>query len=557
MYLTFDTYLAALKICSENKFDNAFLGLLYILKHAKNNSPIIPNTKIEFSSSNVADELNKAFSFTDSSLPASIDSVILSSDFYEQVKSKFLFGHRLDLLSIATLCMHPEQIKSIDPVNLASAFKSKFGIKDEWAEAWFEENHTSIPITSSHIAISKSDLDNNISEFPLNCALSFDGTTNTTPYFAGNIRIQKKKAGDWGASGYLQKFKPTSKAAEMVAVIHSELLSDFMDNLLRTEQAANIAGVGTNKIFYGAPGTGKSYRIKVVETGNNDKTKVTTVFHADTQYSDFVGALKPKMGKDDDDKTIVTYEFRPGPFTNALIKALVDKSNHYYLVIEEINRAAAAAVFGELFQLLDREPSGESSYAIDVSDPDMLEYINLKLNVAGISPITQLSIPANLTLLATMNSSDQAVMPLDTAFKRRWSFEYLPIDFSQNSVPNANFAIQTYTGLYEVTWTTLAEEINNVLIGLGVAEDRLIGPYFLDRKELDTLDNAKAALQGKLFVYLWDDVLRHLDHNALFASSIKTFGTLSKDFVDGRCVFSEGLCTALEKHGTKMISSDE
>ncbi|MBF4338983.1 AAA family ATPase, partial [Vibrio anguillarum] len=157
---------------------------------------------------------------------------------------------------------------------------------------------------------------------------------------------------------------------------------------------------GTNIIYYGAPGTGKSYRIKN-EIGQ--AKQIRTVFHPDTQYSDFVGTLKPKTVTNNAGDPIITYEFRPGPFTKAFIEAEKVKSTlePVYLVIEEINRASAAAVFGELFQLLDRKANGSSEYEIELSDPDMLEYINTKLP----KPITTLSLPSNLFLIATMNNS--------------------------------------------------------------------------------------------------------------------------------------------------------
>ena len=556
MFLNFDTYKAALTNISNNRIDNGFWGLLFILKSANKNSTITPLTKIKFSSSDVTEDLNKTFTFSTYQNPESSDSLILASNFLEQVKSKFLSEVKLDLLSSAVLCMHSNQIQSISPTDIITVFKEQFGISDDMADTWFIEDLHSIVISTGSSPITKSELDSNISPFPDGCALSFDGSKSTESYFHKNIRIQKKRAGDWGSSGYLQKFKPTTKAGEMVVVIHSNMLSDFMDGLLKSEAKTSKAGVGINKIFYGAPGTGKSHRIMVSETGENPKNKVTTVFHPDTQYSDFVGMLKPKMEKNEDGDPLVTYQFRPGAFTQALIKALINQSEQCYLVIEEINRAPAASVFGELFQLLDRKPSGESSYTIDASDPDMLEYINQQLELLALPAISQLMIPSNLTILATMNSSDQAVMPLDTAFKRRWHFEYMEIDFSKKGVPNTKLIMDTNNGKFAVTWPQLAQAINQILEDIGVAEDRLIGPYYLDSKEGDTEESAKAALKGKLFVYLWDDVLRHSDRSALFASKFRTFGALSNEFAKGNCVFSLGVCSIIEEVGIKVDLDD-
>ena len=306
----------------------------------------------------------------------------------------------------------------------------------------------------------------------------------------------------------------------------------------------------TNKIFYGAPGTGKSHKIHTEEC--NGLEKVVTVFHPDTQYNDFVGALKPKMEVDSEGLHVVTYQFRPGPFTNALVKAKSQPSKHICLVIEEINRAPAAAVFGELFQLLDRENNGQSTYKIDASDPDMLMYINEQLRSVGSPELLQLEIPSNLSILATMNSSDQAVMPMDAAFKRRWSFQYIDIDFDTDAVPSNDVRLTTANGIYDISWPTLAQIINAVLIDSYVAEDRLLGPFFLKKDEMTDAKIAKETLNGKLFVYLWDDVLRHLGHKKVFSSKYKTFGKLSSAFNKDMAVFNSVIEDKIENEGRKI-----
>lgn len=268
---------------------------------------------------------------------------------------------------------------------------------------------------------------------------------------------------------------------------------------------------GVNKIYYGAPGTGKSYRI---DQETHEEHTIRTVFHPDTQYSDFVGSLKPVMLGDN-----VRYEFRPGSFTNALLMAVNYPDQPCTLIIEEINRASAAAAFGEIFQLLDRTRTCESKYSIDISDPDWLEYLNK--NSGSYFTSKKLKIPSNLTLLATMNSSDQAVMPLDTAFKRRWLFEYLPLDYDNAANGTLPLPLETPTGdvvIKLVKWSDFAKTINEALAEDHIPEDKLLGHRFLDDSELN--DNGANALKGKLFMYLWDDVLRHGQRGAVFAEYI-------------------------------------
>lgn len=281
-----------------------------------------------------------------------------------------------------------------------------------------------------------------------------------------------------------------------------------------------------NIIYYGAPGTGKSHEIDKITSLNNS---VRTVFHPETQYSDFVGCIKPSMGDNG-----IEYSFKKGPFTEALIKAINNPEQHYYLIIEEINRAPAAAVFGELFQLLDRDGSGKSSYTIDINDKDLLKIFNTE--APGKFANNKLYIPANLSLYATMNSSDQAVMPLDTAFKRRWKFEYKPLDFSTS--PSGVFDIITEDGLQTVSWLVFAKTVNSILSLQSIPEDRHLGPWFVNDNEINSPENAKKTLLGKVLMYLWDDVLRHSERSSLFQADIKTFGSLVTHFNNGQIIFS-------------------
>lgn len=284
---------------------------------------------------------------------------------------------------------------------------------------------------------------------------------------------------------------------------------------------------GENIIYFGAPGTGKSHEI---DTKVDDFNSIRTVFHAETYFSDFVGCLKPTMGDSG-----VEYSFQIGPFIEILIKALNDPDHHYYLVIEEINRAKSAAVFGEIFQLLDRDINGSSKYSIKINDQDLIKTFSDNL----INSLTDnlLKIPENLTIYATMNSSDQAVEPMDTAFKRRWKFIYKSIDFT--SCPSGNFVIKRNIGDITVSWKTLALNLNDFLSDLEIPEDRHFGPWFIRQDEIDTPDKAKETLKSKILMYLWDDVLRHHKKSAIFIPEINTFGKLVSKIDNDEIVFCD------------------
>lgn len=331
---------------------------------------------------------------------------------------------------------------------------------------------------------------------------------------------------------------------------HADISSDF-ERLVKNRSlelssstygtkptGSKVAEAGENRIFYGAPGTGKSHQIRSETKG---ATVVCTVFHSETQNSDFIGCLRPSTEINGD----ISYAFRAGPFITALCKAVSDPTHQYYLIIEEINRASAAAVFGEIFQLLDRDGiTGRSEYEIDITDPEMYKY--LKTEVHGKFDHGKLYIPGNLTLLATMNSSDQAVMPMDTAFKRRWCFNYMPLNFSEGCASGKLSIFDIDRSLLSIPWNIFATCINTILSNLSspVSEDRHLGPWYLSTTELK--NDPEGALSGKLFVYLWDDVLRHGLTDELFDSNIKTYGQLVLNQKNNKPVFNADFLSLLK-----------
>ena len=183
-----------------------------------------------------------------------------------------------------------------------------------------------------------------------------------------------------------------------------------------------------NIIYFGAPGTGKSYNLNkdkdtLLENFKDNYERVT--FHPDYSYANFVGTYKPVP-----ENKSITYRYVPGPFMRILKKAIENPNEPYLLIIEEINRANVAAVFGDIFQILDRNKENESVYPIDASE-DMKTYLNQN----------KILLPKNLFIWATMNSADQAVFPMDTAFKRRWDFRYFSINHDEDLIDDAHVTI--------------------------------------------------------------------------------------------------------------------
>ena len=299
-----------------------------------------------------------------------------------------------------------------------------------------------------------------------------------------------------------------------------------------------------NRIVYGAPGTGKSHRVEEdLKTyfPSSDLYERTT-FYPDTTNGIFVGEYRPvpvyRRGSDnligadrktlqDDLEPIIDYRFVPGPFLRTLVRAIKRPAHNFALVIEEINRAHASAVFGEIFQLLDRGDDGTGKFSVALT-PAAEDYL-LSQGLA-----TPIRIPKNLYLWATMNSADQGVLPMDAAFRRRWSLEYVGIDEGEAAVEDWQISLKFRST--PMKWNVLRKAINEHLQKEGVAEDRLIGPFFMTQKELASGN----AFENKLLQYLRDDVVRSAP-SKLFSGESLTYGALVASYRSGRTIFVPGV----------------
>ena len=257
---------------------------------------------------------------------------------------------------------------------------------------------------------------------------------------------------------------------------------------------------GTNVLLYGVPGSGKSWTIEHEYCKEGTKVE-RLVFHPDYTYSDFIGQILPVVASDGQ----VSYEFTAGPFTNILKEAYHDPQTEYILVIEEINRGNAPAIFGEVFQLLDRksevQDTNDDGYPVGTS-----EYGITNSNIAKIvygDPKHKVRIPSNLSIIGTMNTSDQNVFTLDTAFQRRWEMRLIENNFENVDQKLANAQILD-TG---ITWEVFCTQINNVIVSNNVrmssSEDKRLGAYFVKLRDL-MMDQKMGNLSDKEY----DDLRR-------------------------------------------------
>ena len=328
------------------------------------------------------------------------------------------------------------------------------------------------------------------------------------------------------------------------------------------------------QITYGAPGTGKSHEIKK-KTAR--KSVIRTTFHPDSDYSSFVGAYKPIWNGDK-----IIYEFRPQSFLNAYVAAWTHPGKNVALVIEEINRGNCAQIFGDIFQLLDRDKNGLSKYPIE-ADIDMQAYLNKQFanldNIfngelqAAINNYYKdhydtafndikcgkiLSLPTNLSILCTMNTSDQSLFPMDSAFKRRWDWQYMPIKDG-----GLSWKIELSEKYVKINWWDFLKRINKVVADLTTSEDKQLGYFFCQPDSFidseNKSDNDKYDLitakhfVDKVIFYLWNDVFKDYAFDASCCKDGNGKEVLFAQFYeeDGKSVNTETL-----KHFFETLQSE-
>lgn len=349
--------------------------------------------------------------------------------------------------------------------------------------------------------------------------------------------------------------KLSSKAGSAALKKYVKYIEYLVSSYAELFDYTKTKGSSVNKIFYGTPGCGKSHHIQhnIIEKQNYAADNVIrTTFYQDYSNTDFIGQILPKIEKDEKSgKETVKYIFNPGPFTLALIRAISNPTEKVALVVEEINRGNAPAIFGDIFQLLDRNPDGISEYGI--INVSMLDYLNAYVfEVDGEKKkyiFKEIKIPGNMDIFATMNTSDQNVYTLDTAFVRRWDKEKI-----KNSFKDCTFKSVTVPGM-DYTWQEFVTAINNHIAkhleDLQVNEDKQIGVFFVKESLLGAVPEKFAY---KVFDYLWSDVAK-LDHGIFFNHFDTLEALIAAYEKDGVGVFKTGIFD--KKETPQTVEEDE
>ena len=330
-------------------------------------------------------------------------------------------------------------------------------------------------------------------------------------------------------------YGPTEKLLS-VMVNHGEtdeaaLCRELNSNLTKTQMADDFTFFAENVLFYGVPGCGKSYSVeqRYESQVTNNQCKVRVVFHPDYTYSDFVGQLMPVLKEvpnaQGEKEEKLQYDFVPGPFTRILDVAYANHQEKCLLIIEELNRGNAPAIFGEIFQLLDRNDDGSSKYAIYNSD------IANEVHKDKLCPI---KLPPNLTIVATMNTSDQNVFTMDTAFQRRWQMKHIPNRFTGESLDEKTINhVAKHLPNSEISWGVFAQTVNKKMhtanLGFGGTEDKSLGVYFATDNDLDDAE----GFAEKVLKYLWDDAFK-LGRKELFNDCSQGLSAVIEAYEDAK-----------------------
>lgn len=340
--------------------------------------------------------------------------------------------------------------------------------------------------------------------------------------------------------------------------------------LMKAKSAAKV-NVPRNYIFFGAPDTGKSFGLnKLAESCFSEGNIKRVTFYPDYTYSQFVGCYKPIKANEvrnnepaSKHSPEISYDFVPGPFLETYVKAVQNPDENYLLIVEEINRSNPAAVFGDVFQLLDRDDDGKSVYPVD-APLEMRAYLKKNLicthtnddttiakegiegfveEGARLSLATEkLQLPGNMYIWATMNSADQGVFPMDTAFKRRWDFRYMGIDEGEDTEVNGRILseIEVPCGGRNVLWNSLRHAINEFMLSdnLKINEDKLLGPFFISPSSL-TPERFGDVFKDKVLLYLYEDAGK-TKHSKMFKKELNTYAKV---------------CTAFDAHGEEIFGA--
>lgn len=466
----------------KDKTADGFWGLLGMLRliHDEN---VRPNASYAISKKDLSKWLDQKFNLSEqvASYPDHLIYFRLSNVWEKYVLDSFLKREKLNLYDVISILYRNVALQeNINSHELVKQFRTDFHLSIETLNYWFY-----IPIEEFQFDNSPTSNEEYKKEFGM-------GQEHITFTFTKKYSI-KKKAGDLSGAPFLLTLYAARDSIGLM-ILSDYDLDQYYGNI-STYRKPKSNHPTLQRIYFGCPGSGKSFRVnELIEDGGDGANVFRTTFHPESDYSTFVGCYKPTMK---DDK--ICYEFVPQTFTDAYIYAYQHEDEPTYLILEEINRGNCAQIFGDLFQLLDRKEDGTSSYEI-VPDKDLQQYLESRDIISD-----KLSLPANLHIIATMNTSDQSLFPMDSAFKRRWEWEYVPIELKDEHVPSTHYKIEIGEGQYR--WVDFLEKVNRKIMEVTESEDKQMGNFFVKADQENDIISQRLFV-NKVMSYLWFEVCK-------------------------------------------------
>ncbi len=469
---------------------NKFFGILEILKqlNVKIGNPIESNNQYNVFSSQLSSSLQDKFFFDENNKKTFTSqdtlNIILPNSWAENVFQIMLKNTPLPLNNVASICLQNEAFEDDFSENdVVEMFLNNYHLNDVSDIFFTRENEVNVDFQSSAIDRNAlfSDLKNH-----------FNISDNSKFTFGFDRNLITANPGELTRGPFVQPLYSGQENLKCLLIANFNITEFYKIGKLGNSISDNKSDetlLPHQIIFYGSPGTGKSRAIEMRTNGHN---RTRTTFHPETDYHSFVGSYKPVMNGSN-----IEYKFVPQAFTKAYCEAWKNPDEPHFLIIEEINRGNCAQIFGDIFQCLDRDDTGKSKYEIDCNE-DLANH--LKEAFAGTEIVSdKIILPNNLYILATMNTSDQSLFPMDSAFKRRWDWEFVPINYDDANSLNIVIGDSTYN------WGIFIENINPKIKELTGSEDKQLGNRFVNPKDGNiTFDQ----FRSKVLFYLWSEVYK-------------------------------------------------
>ncbi len=506
----------------KNNIDNKFWGLLGILR-------CIETTQIK---------PNKTYGFIDGDLSRWLDFEFYMSEYEGEYGTNYMYAKFSKQWKdyVASTFIHSsvsiyyiiEFLYKYEPFEdefsheeLLTRFCQDFHIDITTINLWFSTQKIELHYTTGKYSKQ---------EIGILLGIGAKTLSMSSPYYI------LSRAGELSRAPFVQTLYAGLDCIKCLLLLREDISEYYTDtDIITNPTKQDTPSLPLQQIYFGAPGTGKSHIVKEKTAAYRDTT-IRTTFHPDSDYASFVGCYKPSMRsvkqtyinegeqkpvlnaqKEQVSKDEIVYAYTPQAFLQAYTLAWqrLEDNTPVFLIIEEINRGNCAQIFGDLFQLLDRNTDGYSEYAIR-ADRDMQDYLHQMLGdyaalPASIASGEELLLPPNLHIWATMNTSDQSLFPIDSAFKRRWQWKYCPIT-------DAGLAYQIVVGEKKYDWWKVISYINQEIENVTKSEDKKLGYFFVQADSDGTI--SADTFVNKVVFYLWNDVFRDAYDNSLFADGL-------------------------------------